>query len=389
MSIRPLTGIRVIEMGQVAAGPFTGMLLADLGADVIKIEKPHHGDSMRDWPPLTENTHREGEAYSENFASLNRNKRSVTIDFKNEDQLSKLKGLIEKADVIIENYRPGVLHKFGLGYNDLKKINSQLVYCSISGYGQKGIYSQRGAFDVTIQAISGIMSVTGEKSGEPVKCGVPIADFVSGLYSAYSILSIILRRANEGGGGYIDCSMLGSMLGISALQTSEYYGTAKAPERLGSAHPRNAPYQAFQGKDKPFIIAAGNDKLWKKVIEIVNLPCLNTDERFITQKLRAKNQVELSVILQDIFIQKNASYWLEQLNKQGVPCAPINDFEEALNDPHVKAMNLIGELSLPNEMKTKYIGYPVSLSDFDFEVYKPPPKLGEHNQEVFQEWEVY
>lgn len=388
MSEKPLNGIKVIDMGQVAAGPFTGMLLADLGADVIKIENPDKGDGMRNWPPLTESKNEEKEVYSENFASLNRNKRSVTIDFKDKKQLSRLKELIKRSDVVIENYRPGVLKKFGLSYNDLKEENSQLVYCSISGYGQKGIYSQRGAFDVTIQAISGVMSVTGENSREPVKAGVPIADFVSGLYSAYSILSIILRRDNGGEGGYIDCSMLGSMLGISALQTSEYYGTQQAPQRLGSAHPRNAPYQGFQGKDKSFVIAAGNDKLWEKVIEVVNIPSLSTDERFTTQKLRAGNQFELSSILQDVFIKETSSYWLEKFNQNGVPCAPINNFEEILNDPHVKEMNLIGELNLPNEVKTKYIGYPVGLSDFEFEVYKSPPKLGEHNQEVFKEWGV-
>jgi len=385
-NIRPLSGIKVIEIGQIAAGPFTSMLLADLGADVIKIERPFVGDGMREWPPLVKGNNK---TFSENFASLNRNKRSVSIDFKNNEDLNYLKKLCQKADVIIENYRPKSLEKYGLDFETLKKRNSKLIYCSISGYGQKGPYASRGAFDVTIQAVSGIMSVTGEEEREPAKCGVPIADFVAGLYGAYSIMSLMKRREITNEGGYIDCSMLGSMLGISALQTSEYFGTKKSPKRLGSSHPRNAPYQGFHGNDKPFIIAAGNNTLWKKVVEVVNLPYLHEDKRFSNQKLRAENQNELASILNDVFLQKPASYWLEECNKKGIPCAPINNFEEILNDPHVESMGILGDIKLPNEVRTKYIGFPVSLSNFDFEVYNPPPKIGEHNGEVLQDWGVF
>src|SRR5699024_6134420 len=350
-NIRPLSGIKVIEIGQIAAGPFTSMLLADLGADVIKIERPFVGDGMREWPPLVKGNNK---TFSENFASLNRNKRSVSIDFKNNEDLNYLKKLCQKADVIIENYRPKSLEKYGLDFETLKKRNSKLIYCSISGYGQKGPYASRGAFDVTIQAVSGIMSVTGEEEREPAKCGVPIADFVAGLYGAYSIMSLMKRREITNEGGYIDCSMLGSMLGISALQTSEYFGTKKSPKRLGSSHPRNAPYQGFHGNDKPFIIAAGNNTLWKKVVEVVNLPYLHEDKRFSNQKLRAENQNELASILNDVFLQKPASYWLEECNKKGIPCAPINNFEEILNDPHVESMGILGDIKLPNEVRTKY-----------------------------------
>src|SRR5699024_19321 len=381
----PLSGIKVIEIGQIAAGPFASMLLADLGADVIKIERPSVGDGMREWPPLSK---KNKDVFSENFASLNRNKRSVALDFKNRDDLIYLKKLCEKADIIIENYRQKSLEKYGLDYASLKKNNSKLIYCSISGYGQKGPYAQRGAFDVTIQAISGIMSVTGEQSRDPVKCGVPIADFAAGLYGAYSIMTLIRRREIDGKGGYIDCSMLGSMLGISALQTSEYYGTNEAPKRLGSAHPRNAPYQGFYGKDKHFVIAAGNNKLWKKVTEVVNLPYLYEDKRFISQELRAKNQIILSDILNDVFSKKSADYWLRECNKKGIPCAPINNFEEILDDPHVQEMDILGDLKLPNDVKTKYVGFPVNLSDFNFEIYNPPPKIGEHNKEVAKDWGV-
>jgi crotonobetainyl-CoA:carnitine CoA-transferase CaiB-like acyl-CoA transferase len=230
------------------------------------------------------------------------------------------------------------------------------------------------------------MSVTGEEDGQPVKCGVPVADFVAGLYAGYSILAAIFKRANDGEGAYIDCSMLGSLLGISALQTSEYYGNRIPPRRLGSAHPRNAPYQGFQAKDKPFVIAAGNDKLWKGVLEVVNMPHLADDERFLTQALRASNQKILASILQPVFLQKTADEWLSAFDEKGIPCAPINNFEEILNDPHVQSMGLIGDITLPNGIRTKYVGFPISFSNFKFVVYKAPPKLGEHNEEVFDEW---
>ncbi|MGG0175821.1 CaiB/BaiF CoA transferase family protein [Gottfriedia acidiceleris] len=380
----PLSGIKVIELGQIASGPFTGMLFADLGADVVKVERPGVGDGMRSWPPLIGNE--ESQEYSGNFASLNRNKRSITIDLKDDEQLGRLKKLCEQADVLIENYRPGVLSRVGLGYKELNQINPRLVYCSISGYGQKGPYAKKGAFDVTVQAISGMMSVTGEDSGPPVKCGVPVGDFVTGLYAAYCILAAINEVQRTGKGTHIDCSMLGSLLGISALQTSEFYGTGMVPKRMGSAHPRNAPYQGFHAKDKPFVIAAGNDKLWKEVCEIVGIPELVNDSRFKTQILRAKNQVEISKILQAFFETRDAEYWLAEFDSKGVPCAPINNFEEILNDPHVQSMGLIKELELPNGIKSEYVGFPIFMSDFDFKLYRNPPKLGEHNMEVFRDW---
>ncbi|MGG1664064.1 CaiB/BaiF CoA transferase family protein [Brevibacillus sp. NRS-1366] len=380
----PLAGIKVIELGQIAAGPFTGMLLADLGADVVKVERPDGGDGMRQWPPLMENG--EGEMYSGNFASLNRNKRSITIDLKDEYQLDRLKQLCAEAHVFIENYRPGVLKRVGLGFEELRKINRRLVYCSISGYGQRGPYAKKGAFDVTVQAMSGLMSVTGEETGPPVKCGVPVGDFASGLYAAYCIMAALARANQTGNGAYIDCSMLGSLLGISALQTSEYYGTGEVPKRLGSSHPRNAPYQGFQAKDRPFVVAAGNDKLWREVCETVGLPELACDDRFMTQVLRAKNQGELASILQPIFSTRSAEQWLTELDLRGVPCAPINHFQEVLEDPHVQSMNIIGDLELPNGTTTKNIGFPISISDFEFSVFRRPPKVGEHNDEVFRDW---
>lgn len=382
---KPLEGLRVLEFAQIAAGPFTGMLLADLGADVVKIERPDGGDGMRNWPPL----HRaEGgkDVFSGNFTSLNRNKRSVTLDIKNASDVATLLSLVEAADVFIENFRPGALKRAGLGYDQLKARNPRLVYCSITGYGQSGPYSQKGAFDVTVQAMSGLMSVTGEPDGAPVKCGVPVGDFATGLYAAYVILAAVMRARASGQGALVDCSILGSLLGISALQTSEYFGTGVAPRRLGSAHPRNAPYAGFRASDRPFTIAAGNDNLWRDTCAVVGRPDLPDDPRFGTQSLRAKHQDVLAAILQPIFATRPAEHWLRELDARGVPCAPINDFAEVLADPHVRGMGWVETIAMPNGTSAETVGFPIGISEYDFEIVRTPPKLGEHNDEVLSEW---
>lgn len=383
-SLGPLSGLRVLELGQIAAGPFAGSLLADLGADVVKIERPDGGDGMREWPPLSVGD--DGAVFSENFASLNRNKRSMALDFKNPDDLSLLKRLVEVTDVVLENYRPGVLRKLGLGYAELKTVNNALIYCSISGYGQTGPYAEKGAFDVTVQAVAGIMSVTGQREGPPVKCGVPVADFCAGLYASYCIVAALNQVRDTGQGTYIDCSMIGSLLGISALQSSEYFGTGMSPLRLGSAHPRNAPYQAFQAADDAFVIAAGNNRLWAEVCAAVGAPDLASDPRFATVTLRAANQAELVGSLSILFAKRTVREWLVELDRRGVPCAPINSFGDVLTDPHVTAMGIIHPLQLPNGVKTRTTGFPVQMSTFDYTVSRPPPNLGEHCAEITKEW---
>ena len=383
---KPLSGIRVIELGQIAAGPFASSLLADLGADVIKIENPKGGDGMRQWPPLNIIKQGKEENYSENFASINRNKRSMTLNIKDPSDVGLLKRLVSKATILIENYRPGVLNKLGLGYDDLKRINKKLIYCSISGYGQSGPYSDKGAFDVTVQAVAGIMSVTGEKDSSPVKCGVPIGDFCTGLYASYTIMAMLRNVEKNGKGTHIDCSMLGSLLGISALQTSEYFGNRKAPEKLGSAHSRNAPYQAFQASDTFFVIAAGNDKLWGEVCEAVEMEHLKNDVRFKTQSDRAENQNQLSEILTKKFLKHDTKYWLKEMDKRKVPCAPINNFETILNDKHIKHMEIVKPITLPNGSKTYSVTFPVSIKGVETKDLKIPPKLGEHNEEIISEW---
>lgn len=382
-SIPPLKGLRVLEFGQIAAGPFAGSLLADLGADVVKVERPDGGDGMRQWPPLSDCNE---EVFSENFASLNRNKRSIAVDLKDPASLDRLRGLCKKADVLIENFRPAVLERLGLGYDALSQENPGLVYCSISGYGQRGPYASKGAFDVTVQAMSGLMSVTGEDGRAPVKCGVPVGDFAAGLYAAYAVMAAIYRRQSTGQGAFIDCSMLGSLIGIAALQTSEFFGTGNTPKRLGSAHPRNAPYQAYQASDVHFVIAAGNDKLWRAVCDAVDQPKLAEDPRFASQNLRAKNQEVLAELLAPLFIKKSAAYWLKEMDARGVPCAPINTYPEILQDPQVAAMALVRPLTLPNGKSTQTTAFPLDISQFEFEISRPPPRLGADTDAVFNEW---
>jgi formyl-CoA transferase len=377
-TFEPFADIRVIEFCQIAAGPFCGMLLADLGADVIKVENPAGGDAMRTWPPITN-------GFSENFASLNRNKRSVALDLKSPSGLLVAMKLCLGADVIIENNRPGVMDRLGLGYEQIHQSNPNVIYCSISGFGQKGPRSGEGGFDVTIQAMAGVMSVTGEPGGAPVKCGVPIADFSTGLYAAYSIAAA-LRNVQAGRGGtHIDVSLLGSTLGVAALQTSEFFGTGMAPRKLGSAHPRNAPYRAFRASDGSFVMAAGNNNLWRSVCEIIERVDLVDDARFSSVSARARNQDDLLPILEDIFKARSCSDWLESFRSAGVPCAPINDYASALEDPQVAAMEWIQSITLPSGIRTRTFGSPVLFNGLSTAIRRNPPELGSDTEDVVRE----
>ena len=373
-----LQGVRVIEICNVAAGPFCGMLLADMGADVIKIEQPGSGDTLRSWSPITQ-------GYSENFASLNRGKRSITLNLKNAEDRQVAADIIATADILIENNRPGVMDRLGLGYAAMSALNPRLVYCSVSAYGQSGPRSQEGGFDLTLQAMSGLMSVTGEPGGAPVKCGVPVCDFTAGLYAAFSVVSALRRAETEGQGAHVDVSMLGATLGIAALQTSQYFGTGIDPEKLGSAHPRNAPYQVFRCKGGYFGMAAGNNSLWKSVCQVIDQIDLHDDPRFLNTTDRAQNQDALRILLEDIFIEADAETWLARFREAGVPCAPINTYSDVLNDPQVDHMEWVQELELPNGVRTRTFVSPIRFNERTAGVLRRPPALGEHNEEVLAE----
>lgn len=373
---KPLQGVRVLEFCQIAAGPFAGMLLADYGADVVKIEPPE-GDAMRQWPPVKE-------GMSENFASLNRGKRSLSLNLKDPKDLARAQALILQADVVLENSRPGVMNRLGIGPDWALAQKPGLIYCSISAFGQTGPRGQEGGFDVTIQAASGVMSVTGEPDGAPVKCGVPIADFTAGLYAAFSISAMLARVRAGGPGGQIDVPMFATSLAIAALQTSEYFGAGRDPKALGSAHPRNAPYQAYRAADDYFVIAAGNNKLWASVCEVVDLPALLADDRFATTTLRAQNQAALKGLLEEQFAKRNAADWVKAFQDAGVPCSPIQKYSQALQDPQAIHLQLVNPQQLPGH-QTKTVGCPVWLSGQPVAVDTSVETLGQSNDQE-QPW---
>lgn len=372
-----LEGVRVIEFCEVAAGPYCAMLLADMGADVIKVERPG-GDAMRSWPPLTD-------GFSENFASINRNKRSVVLDLKSPDGIADATRLIQGADVVLENFRPGVMARLGIDYATMSTLRPSLIYCSISAFGQSGPRATEGGFDLTMQAMAGVMSVTGSPGAEPIKSGVPLCDFVSGLYGAFGITSALNGRQETGVGQHIDVAMLGATLAVGALQTSEYFGTGVDPRKLGSAHPRNAPYQAFAASDGYFGMAAGNNNLWYLVCEVVDRPDLKEDPRFTDPTSRAANQEVLRELLEACFAQGSVEYWLDAFRTAGVPCSPINTYSEALADPQVDHMGWVQELELANGVTTRSFGSPLRINGDAIPIQVRPPELGEHSDEVLAE----
>jgi crotonobetainyl-CoA:carnitine CoA-transferase CaiB-like acyl-CoA transferase len=372
----PLAGVKVVEICNVAAGPFCGMLLADLGAEVIKIENPVGGDTMRAWPPHTGPA---ADTFSENFASLNRNKQSVSLDLKSSEGKAAALALTSRADVLVENNRPGVLERLGLGFENIRSINPRIIYCSISAYGQRGPRAAEGGFDVSVQAISGIMSVTGEVGGSPVKAGIPISDFSAGLYASYAISAQLRRVAETGTGVHIDVPMVGTSLAFAALQTSEYFGSGNDPVKLGSAHPRNAPYQAFKARNDYFVMAAGTDSLWQKVCQLLNREHLLEDPRFTSTVLRAKHQTELKAILEEVFAQYDARDLIKLFADAGVPCVPINTYSAAVKDPQVEFMGWVEDLTLPNGVETKTIGFPLRFDGAAPPIRLNPPKLGQHS----------
>lgn len=368
----------MVEFCTTAAGPFSSMLLADMGAEVVKVEPPA-GDGLRQWPPLNE-------GFSENFASLNRNKRSVVLDLKNPEDLALARQLVADADVLIENNRPGVMQRLGLGYDALSKHHPGLIYCSISAYGQNGPRASEGGFDLTIQAAAGVMSVTGEPDGAPVKCGVPISDFASGLYAAFAIATKLAHVRAGGQGGHIDVPMYGCTLSIAALQTSEYFGNGQSPIKHGSAHPRNAPYQAFKAQDGYFAIAAGNHKLWLAVCAVVQMPELVQDPRFLTTTLRATNQTQLKDLLEEKFQSASVDHWIDAFRHAGVPHSRINDYAAALADPQTQYMQWVQDLQLPNGRQTRTVVSPLRIDGQGFGVRSAPPELGEHTEEIRQHY---
>ncbi len=373
--MRPLGDVRVIEFGDGISGPFCGLQLAELGADVVKVENPQGGDSLRQWPPITQ-------GYSESFAALNRNKRSVALDLKSPSGREAARHLALSADVVVENLEPGSLGKLGLDYAALSAIKPNLVYCSLSAFGQTGPRAGQDGADLMIQALGGIMSVTGDPEGTPAKCGVPVPDFVAGLYAVCGIEAALLAVRGGAPGAHIDVSSLAAMLGISALQAGEYFGSGRDPVKLGSAHPQVAPHQAYRAKDGWFILAADDDRHWHTVCQVVERPELFADPKFTTAANRAAKRGALQLLLEQKFVELPVAEWLTTFTERGVPCAPINSYSGALTDPQVQHLGLVQPMTLPPGVATRTVASPIAMGKQNPTAGRPPPGLGEHTQEV-------
>jgi crotonobetainyl-CoA:carnitine CoA-transferase CaiB-like acyl-CoA transferase len=374
-----LAGIRIVDFSRALAGPYCTMLLADLGAEVIKVEMPGKGDDSRGWgPPFIE-----GEAAY--FLSINRNKKSITLNLKSDKAKQIVSRLIEKADVVLESNRPGVMTKLGLDYETAKKNNPQVIYCSISGFGQTGPYSKRPGFDQVIQGYGGIMGLTGEAGGPPLKVGIAVTDIATGMFAAIGILTALYHRQRTGKGQYVDASMLDGQVSWLTYQAGRYLASGLVPQRIGSAHPLIVPYQAFGASDGFINIAAGNDNLWMKFCEVAGLLDIAEDPKFATNAKRVENREEVVEIISRVIATKTMQEWLDLLNDAGVPCGPINTIDQIFADPHVLARDMLVDVDHPKCGKIKLTGCPIKLSETPAEVSAAPPILGQHNEEILRE----
>lgn len=376
----PLAGVRVLDVSQVMAGPYSCMLLGDLGADVIKIEPPGTGDQTRGAMGFKMKG-----PDSMGFLNMNRNKRSVAINLKSEAGREVFYKLVETADVLVENYRPGVMKKLKCDYETISKINPRLVYASISGFGQSGPWAGRPGFDLMAQAMSGVMSVTGHPGGPPVKAGVPVADIGCGLFATYAVLAAYIGAKNTGEGQYIDASLFEAALAFSVWDISEYWGRGTEPIPLGTANRMSAPYQAVKSKDGYFVMGATNQKLWTQLCETLNRKELLDDPRFRTNPDRLANREVLIEELEKSFVTRTSDEWVEGLLAVGIPAGTMYTYPEAFESEHGRHRHMRMEIDHPIEGKVSNIGFAVKLSGTPQQVRLHPPLLGEHNEAVFSE----
>jgi crotonobetainyl-CoA:carnitine CoA-transferase CaiB-like acyl-CoA transferase len=373
-----LEGIKVLDLSSYLAGPYCSMTLADLGADVIKVEQPGTGDGSRQYgPPFIQDE----SAY---FLSVNRNKRSITLNLKSDKGKEILHQLASRSDVFLENYRPGITERLGIGYPALSKINPRLVYCSISGYGQDGPYRVKPSYDIIGLAMGGLMGITGEKDRPPVKIGVAIADICAGMFATIGILAALTAREKTGRGQMIDTSILDGQVAWLSHQAGNFFATNRNPERLGSAHPTIAPYQAFKAADSYFVVAAGNDSLWKTLCEALGLSELASNPAFATNPDRVRNRDELARTLERFFASKPAKEWVEIIDKAGVPCGPIYALSEVFKDPQVLHRKMVETVQHPKAGAIKVVGVPIKMSDTPGSIRTAPPMLGEHTKEILE-----
>lgn len=384
-----LSHIRVLDLSRVLAGPWAGQILADLGADVIKVERPGNGDDTRSWgPPFLKDPAGENTSEAAYYLSANRNKQSVTIDFTRPEGQRLVRELAARSDIVIENFKVGGLAAYGLDYATLKAVNPRLIYCSITGFGQSGPYARRAGYDFMIQGLGGLMSLTGRPEGEegagPVKVGVALTDILTGLYSTSAMLAALAHRDQSGIGQHIDMALLDVQVACLANQAMNYLTTGNAPRRLGNAHPNIVPYQDFPTADGDFILTVGNDSQFRKFAEVAGQAQWADDPRFRTNKLRVTHRAELIPLIRQVTVFKTTAQWVEALEAAGVPCGPINDLAQVFADPQVRARGLAIEMPHALGGSVAQVASPIRLSETPVEYRRAPPLLGEHTQEVLQ-----
>ncbi|WP_243638076.1 CaiB/BaiF CoA transferase family protein [Rubrobacter taiwanensis] len=375
----PLRQLRVLDLTQVMAGPFCCQLLADMGAEVTKVEPVDTGDQAR----RAMGFKMKGEDTAA-FLAVNRNKKSVTLNLKEEEGREIFYKLAREADVVVENYRPGVAGKLGVDYETLKELNPRLIYASISGFGQTGPYALRAGYDLIAQGMSGVMSVTGEPGGPPAKCGVPIGDLSAGLFCAFGILTAYVARQETGRGQFIDTSLFEGALALSVWETAELWATGRIPQPFGSAHRLTAPYQALKTRDGYINVGANNQRLWKRLCQAIGREELVDDGRFATNEDRMKNRTELVEELEATFKKRDTDEWVEILLEAGFPAGPIYNYKQVFEDPHTHAREMMVEMEHPVEGVVRGLGIPLKLSETPGKVRHAAPLLGEHTEETLQ-----
>ena len=385
----PLSHIRVLDLSRVLAAPWAGQNLADLGAEVIKVERPLKGDDSRAFgPPWLKDAEGKDTSESAYFACANRGKKSITVNLADPEGQRVVRELAAKCDVLLENYKPGDLTRYGLGYDDLKQLNPRLVYCSVTGFGHTGPYRERPGYDFMIQGMGGLMSVTGERDdlpgGGPQKAGIPIADIMTGMYATIAVCAALAHRAENGIGQHLDLALLDSLVAVLANQGANYLATGVSPRRLGNAHPNIVPYQTFKTSDGDVILACGNDNLFRKFCEVAKCKHLATDERYATNRKRVENRTELTAMLKKIFSGRTTHEWTEALEAAGVPNGPINTLEQVFRESQAVARGLKIEVPHPLAGKVALIRSPMRFSGTPVEHNIPPPLLGEHTDEILR-----
>lgn len=375
----PLEKIKVLDLTQVMAGPFCCQVLADMGADVTKVEPPETGEQSRRGMGFS----MKGEDTAA-FLAVNRNKKSVTLNLKEETAREVFYRLVREADVLVENYRPGVTKKLGIDYETLKEINPRLIYASISGFGQTGPYAMRAGYDLIAQGMSGVMSVTGEPEAPPAKCGIPIGDLSAGLFCAFGILTAYTAREETGEGQHIDTSLFEGALALSIWETTELWAAGRVPQRFGSAHRLSAPYQALKTRDGYINVGANNQKLWTSLCRTLGREDLLGDKRFATNADRMENRTELTEELESVLKLKDTDEWMDTLLEAGFPAGPIFNYQQVFEDEHTKAREMMVEMDHPVEGKVKGLGIPVKLSETPGNVRRAAPLLGEHTEETLK-----